>query len=68
MTTQAPSRVTAASLDLRDLSQASYKATEQLTSILNATEVLYMYMYTTRSMYIYIQRYTCILRVGFVVL
>ena len=37
--TQAPSRVTAASLELSSLSQASYKAAEQLTSILNAAEV-----------------------------
>ena len=39
MATQAPSRATAASLELSSLSQASAKAAEQLTSILSAPEV-----------------------------
>ena len=43
MATLAPSRATAASMELRNLSSlstASHKAAEQLTSILNTAEVL----------------------------
>ena len=39
MASLAPSRVTAASMELNTLASASHKAAEQLASILNSSEV-----------------------------
>ena len=54
MATRAPSRVTAASLELSSLSQASYKAAEQLTSILNAAEVRAHVNNCTQCLYLFV--------------